>query len=276
MLRTLGVLVAAPALVLAAPAIAADPTPKPILVELAGKPVGYALAVAPVDRAKVCGAKKLRLRLGTNMAPALAAWLGAPATQGPSPTASVYLAGGAQKVNIEGARAVRVELPIADSKSNARSFFLVELEAQSSTCSAVPSKEVTATDKQATAWAARATTASTTRVQLAGKPLAGVRTTGGYAPGSQGGSLGDVQVDFAASDAEALLEWMVRVNDRKTVELQETLVDGAGASVLEIVARAQAPNANGRTLELKSDRLQICVFAEGQRVCPPQVPTSAK
>ncbi|NOU26586.1 MAG: hypothetical protein HOO96_01665 [Polyangiaceae bacterium] len=272
MLRTLGVLVAAPALVLTAPAIAADPTAKPILVELGGKPVGYALAVAPVDRAKVCGAKKLRLRLGTNMAPALAAWLGAPAQQGPSPTASVYLAGGAQKLTIEGARAVRVELPIADAKSNARSFFLVELEAQSTTCGAVPSKEATATDKQAVAWAARATTASTTRVQLAGKPLAGVRTTGVYAPGG----LGNAQAEFAPSEAEAILEWMVRVNDRKTVELQETLVDGAGASVLEILARVQEPSANGRKLELKSDHVQICVFVDGQRLCLPAAPAPTK
>ncbi len=276
MLRILGVLVAAPALVLTAPAIAADPTPKPILVDIGGKPVGYALAVAPVDRAKVCGAKKLRIQLGTNMAPALAAWLGTSPPQGVSPTASVYLAGGTQRASLAGAKVVRVELPIADSKSNARSFFLVELEAQSTTCSAVPPKEATAMDKQATAWAARPTSASTTRVQLAGKPLAGVRTTGGYAPGSQGGSLGDVQAEFAPSEAEAILEWMVRVNDRKTVELQETLVDGAGASVLEILARVQAPSANGRTLELKSDRLQICVFVDGQRLCLPAAPAPTK
>lgn len=272
MLRTLGVLVAAPALVLTAPAIAADPTPKPILVDIGGKPVGYALAVAPVDRAKVCGAKKLRIQLGTNMAPALAAWLGTAPPQGAGPTASVYLAGGSQRVSLAGAKVVRVELPIADSKSNARSFFLVELEAQSTTCSAVPPKEATAMDKQATAWAARPTSASTTRVQLAGKPLAGVRTTGVYGPGG----LGNAQAEFAPSEAEAILEWMVRVNDRKTVELQETLVDGAGASVLEILARVQAPSANGRTLELKSDRLQICVFVDGQRLCLPAAPAPTK
>ncbi len=270
MLRTLGASVVAPALFLAAPAIAADPTPKPILVELAGKPVGYALAVAPVDRAKVCGAKKVRLRLGTNMAPALAAWLGAKA-ETPSPVMSVYVAGGSQRLTIESAKALRVELPVADAKVTAPSFFVVEVEGQSTECGAVAPKGVDAIEKRAAGWATRATSASSTRVQLAGKAVEGARTTGVYA--AQGG--GDVKVELAPTEVEAMLEWLVRITDRKTVELQETLVDAAGAPVLEIVARAQAPNANGRALELKSDRLQICVFAEGQRICPP-APAPAK
>lgn len=263
---------AAPALVLTAPAIAADPAPKPILVELGGKPAGYALAVAPLDQPKICGAEKVRLQVGTHMAPSLAAWLSTSPPQGAGQTASVYLAGGTQRMTFSGAKVVRVELPVADAQSNARTFFVVELETQPTTCNAVPTKMVAGIGKQAAGWASRATLASGTRLVLADKALTGTRTTGSYAEGGRG----TIKAELVASDATAMLEWLVRVSDRKTVELQETLADGGGASVVEILARAQAPNANGKTLELKSDRLQICVFAEGQRICPPAAPAPPK
>jgi hypothetical protein len=54
-------------------------------------------------------------------------------------------------------------------------------------------------------------------------------------------------------------EWMARITARKTVEVESTLVDGVGASVLEIVARVQAPSANGRTLELTADQRMRCM-----------------
>ena len=265
MLRALGTLVAASALVLSATATAAAPaTPKPTLVELEGKPSGYALGVTPLDRPDVCGAKKVRMQVGTNMALSLATWLSTPAQQGPSPTVSVVLPGGAQKVTFAGAKAIGVELPTLGPQSNGPGVFVVEVETQSTTCSALTANGALALDNQAAALAARATSPSAGRTRLDGKPLASLRTAGRF----DRMKLGDVRFDYAPSEAQAIQEWMARITARKTVEIESTLVDGVGASVLEIVARVRAPSANGRTLELKADQLRVCVFVGGQRVCP--------
>ena len=265
MLRALGTLVAASALVLSATATAAAPaTPKPTLVELEGKPSGYALGVTPLDRPDVCGAKKVRMQVGTNMALSLATWLSTPAQQGPSPTVSVVLPGGAQKVTLAGAKAIGVELPTLGPQSNGPGVFVVEVETQSTTCSALTANGALALDNQAAALAARATSPSAGRTRLDGKPLASLRTAGRF----DRMKLGDVRFDYAPSEAQAIQEWMARITARKTVEIESTLVDGVGASVLEIVARVRAPSANGRTLELKADQLRVCVFVGGQRVCP--------
>lgn len=265
MLRALGILVAASALVLSATATAAAPaTPKPTLVELEGKPSGYALGVTPLDGPDVCGAKKVRLQVGTNMALSLATWLSTPAQQGPSPTVSVVLPGGAQKVTFAGAKAIGVELPTLGPQSNGPGVFVVEVETQSTTCSALTANGALALDNQAAALAARATSPSAGRTRLDGKPLASLRTAGRF----DRMKLGDVRFDYAPSEAQAIQEWMARITARKTVEIESTLVDGVGASVLEIVARVRAPSANGRTLELKADQLRVCIFVGGQRVCP--------
>ena len=172
MLRALGTLVAASALVLSATATAAAPaTPKPTLVELEGKPSGYALGVTPLDRPDVCGAKKVRMQVGTNMALSLATWLSTPAQQGPSPTVSVVLPGGAQKVTFAGAKAIGVELPTLGPQSNGPGVFVVEVETQSTTCSALTANGALALDNQAAALAARATSPSAGRTRLDGKPL---------------------------------------------------------------------------------------------------------
>lgn len=265
MLRALGILVAASALVLSATATAAAPvTPKAALVEVEGKPSGYALGVTPLDRPDVCSAQKVRLQLGTHMALSLATWLSTPAQQSPSPSASVYLANGTQKVTFAGAKVVRVELPLVGSQSNGPSVFEVDVETQSTTCSAVAANTAGAFDNQAAAFAARSTSPSAGRTRLDGKPVASVRTAGRF----DRMKIGDVQIAYAPSEARAIEEWMARITARKTVEIESTLVDGVGASVLEIVARVQAPSANGRTLELKADQLRVCVFVGGQRVCP--------
>lgn len=265
MLRAFGILVTASALVLSTTAIAAAPVPaKPALVEVEGKPSGYALGVTPLDRPDVCGAQKVRLQLGTNMNLSLATWLSTPAQQGPSPTASVYLASGTQKVTFAGAKVIRIELPVVGSQSNGPSVFVIDLEAQSTTCSAVATNTAGAFDNQAAAFAARSTSPSAGRTRLDGKPLASVRTAGRF----DRMRLGDLQIAYAPSEAQAMQEWMARITARKTVEVESTLVDGIGASVLEIVARVQAPSANGRTLELTADQLRVCVFVGGQRVCP--------
>lgn len=271
MLRAFGILVAASALVLSTTAIAAAPVylgigraPNPALVEIEGKPSGYALGVTPLDRPDVCSAQKVRLQLGTHMALSLATWLSTPAQQSPSPSASVYLANGTQKVTFAGAKVVRVELPLVGSQTNGPSVFVVDLEAQSTTCSAVAANTAGAFDNQAAAFAARSTSPSAGRTRLDGKPVASVRTAGRF----DRMKIGDVQIAYAPSEARAIEEWMARITARKTVEIESTLVDGVGASVLEIVARVQAPSANGRTLELKADQLRVCVFVGGQRVCP--------
>lgn len=257
---------AASALVLSATATAAAPvTPKPALVEIEGKPSGYALGVTPLDHPDVCSAKKVRLRLGTNMTLSLATWLSTPAPQqGPSPTASVYLASGTQKVTFAGAKVVRVELPVVGPQSNGPSVFEVDVEAQATTCGAVAPNPAGGFDTRAAAFAARSTSPSAGRTRLDGKPVASVRTAGRF----DRMKIGDVQIACAPSEAQEIQEWMARITARKTVEIESTLVDGVGASVLEIVARVQAPSANGRTLELKADQLRVCVFVGGQRVCP--------
>jgi hypothetical protein len=268
MLRALGALVAASTLVLSTTATASAPvTPKPTLVEIEGKPSGYALGVTPLDRPDVCGAKKVRLRLGTNMALSLATWLSAPAPQGPSPTVSVSLVEGTQRVSFSGAKVVRVELPVTGPQSNGPVTFVVDVDTQSTACSTVAATAVTGLENQAARLAARSTAGSAARTRLDGKPLTLVSTSGSF----DSTRLGDIRIAYSPSEAQAIVDWVARINERKTVEIDSLLVDGAGAQVLAIVARVQAPSANGRTLELKADQLRVCIFVGGQRVCPREI-----
>lgn len=250
---------------LSASALAADPAPapQPLLLELAGKPVGYALSVASLDEAKVCGSKKLRIQVGTHMAPALAAFLSAPSPQGAARTGSVYLAGGVQRMAFSSAQVVRVQLPVQDAKSNARNFFVVDVETQPTTCTTVSAKVAPSFAKQAASWASRATTESGYRLELAGKGT-DANLTGHIA----NFRYGAFTVEPSASQGKALLDWMRRAFDQHHESVDVTIVDASGP-VAQILARALEPSANGQKLELKVDQMRICVFAEGQRICPP-------
>ncbi|NOU26585.1 MAG: hypothetical protein HOO96_01660 [Polyangiaceae bacterium] len=272
MLR-LGALAAATVLSLPASALAADPVPasqpQPLLFELAGKPVGYALSVASLDDAKVCGSKKLRIQVGTHMAPALAAFLSAPSPQGAAQTGSVYLAGGAQRMAFSSAKVVRVEIPVQNPKSSARNFFVVDFETQPTTCTTVSAKVAPSFAKQATTWASRTTTESGYRLELAGKQTdAGV--TGNIVDTKWAG----FKAEIGAGQGKAMMEWMRQAFAHRYESYdryKDTLFDATGP-VVEILARILAPTANGEQLELKADQVRICVFAEGQRICPVVAP----
>ncbi len=272
MLR-LGALVAAVVLSLSASASAADPVPasqpQPLLFELAGKPVGYALSVASLDDAKVCGSKKVRIQVGTHMAPALAAFLSAPSPQGAAQTGSVYLAGGSQRLAFSSAKVLRVEIPVQNAKSNARNFFVVDFETQPTTCTTVSAKVAPSFAKQAATWASRTTTESGYRMELAGKQTdAGVR-----------GSIADLKwagfiVEPGAPQGKAMMEWMRQAfaHRHESYDQYKTTIFDTTGPVAEILARILAPSANGQKLELKADQVRICVFAEGQRICPVVAP----